>query len=86
MTRGGPTWRQIADQLAARLRHHAVCQAHPAACADDSCPFCRDRAAYESWVAKAGWRHDDHSGRAGDILNVFDLHRDDQAQRPEATS
>ena len=47
-------WREVADVLAERLAHHAFCNAHSAARPDADCPFCRDRAAYEQYLAAGG--------------------------------
>lgn len=59
MGRGAPpSWRAVADALAARMSLHAHCGAHPRLSdAAPDCPFCRDRDAYQMWVAKSGTRH-----------------------------
>lgn len=50
-----PSWRAVANELAARLEHHARCGQHREADADpENCPFCADRAAYRLWERKAG--------------------------------
>jgi hypothetical protein len=48
-----PSWREVADQLASRLENHAYCDEHPTVRPDDTCPFCRDRAAFQVWEAKS---------------------------------
>lgn len=47
------TWREIANDLGARMANHAYCDTHPLAQADpDNCPFCDDRRAYLRWLKK----------------------------------
>lgn len=44
------TWRQMAQQLASRLEHHAYCSNHPLRNQQhDSCPHCHDRAVWQAW-------------------------------------
>jgi hypothetical protein len=59
---GQPSWRSIANQLAARLfwadADHCAGGSmssgpgHTRKQADPECPFCADRAAYDAWKAK----------------------------------
>lgn len=47
------TWRDVAERLAARMRHHAYCADHDRQNADPkNCPFCDDRAAYDEYLRK----------------------------------
>lgn len=44
------TWRQMAQQLASRLEHHAHCGNHPLRDQQpDDCPHCHDRAVWRTW-------------------------------------
>jgi hypothetical protein len=46
-----PTWKSVALALGGRMSNHAFCDAHARSEADDDCPFCRDRAVYDAFVA-----------------------------------
>lgn len=48
-----PTWREVADRLAAQLAPHAACEDHPESSAQpDVCPSCADRAVLRLWQRK----------------------------------
>ena len=62
-----PSWRQIADRLAARMVHHAYCpephhEEHPD---PDECPFCADVAALKAYQDKRRYRNVGDVGRRG---------------------
>jgi hypothetical protein len=46
-----PTWKSAALALGLRMENHAYCPKHMRREADDECPFCRDRAVYDAFVA-----------------------------------
>jgi hypothetical protein len=50
------TWREVAKQLADRMKAHAYCPQHPENASDPECPFCADRAAYAVYLDKASRR------------------------------
>ncbi len=72
---GSWSWREIAGVLAERMQHHAFCLDHRAIEAKPDCPFCRDRAAYERWVAKSGRRHHELPP-ATRTVSPFEVHTD----------
>jgi hypothetical protein len=47
-------WKAVAEALAGRLANHADCGTHRRRNPDPSCPFCRDRAAYDAYLAAGG--------------------------------
>lgn len=68
-----PSWRAVADILAARLRYAAYQCSHPEY--DDDCPFCRDTAAWEVYVAKGGTVMQDDP--PGEVVSLWDLAKKD---------
>lgn len=46
-----PTWKSVALALGSRMANHAFCDAHARSEVGDDCPFCRDRAVYDAFVA-----------------------------------
>lgn len=69
-----PSWRAVADALAERMSHYAICKAHPEAEADPDCPFCKDRAAYRMWERKSGQTFVTREA-PGEVVDVFALAR-----------
>ncbi len=72
-----PSWEAVAGALADRMFFHSNCETHPENDPDPSCPFCKDRAAYQVWQRKSGLRHVERIPDGERSVSIEDVRRGD---------